>query len=139
MVEKTLAIIKPDAVERNLIGTIIFRYEKEGFKVVAIKLQRLTQEDAKDFYIEHKDKSFYTSLVLYMTSGPVVLMVLQRENAIAKNREVMGATNPAQANPGTIRKEFAISLEKNSVHGSDSPASAAREIEFFFPDLVRSC
>ena len=139
MIEKTLSIIKPDAVERNLIGTIVGRFEKEGFKVVAMKLQRLTKDDAKDFYIEHKARPFYNSLVEYMTSGPVVLMVLQRENAIAKNREVMSATNPAQALPGTIRKEYALSLEKNSVHGSDSAASAAREVEFFFPELVRGC
>ena len=139
MVEKTLAIIKPDAVERNLIGTIIFRYEKEGFKVVAIKLQRLTQEDAKDFYIEHQGKPFYESLVKYMTSGPVILMILEREDAIRKNREVMGATNPKDAAPGTIRAEFAVSLEKNSIHGSDSGASAAREIEFFFPRSGSCC
>lgn len=139
MKEKTLAIIKPDAVERNLVGTIISRYEKEGFKVVAMKLQRLTKDDAKDFYIEHKARPFYNSLVEYMTSGPVVLMVLERDNAILKNREVMGATNPKDAAPGTIRKEFAVSLEKNSVHGSDSASSAAREVEFFFPDLVRCC
>lgn len=107
--------------------------------MVAMKLQRLTKDDAKDFYIEHKARPFYNSLVEYMTSGPVVLMVLERDNAILKNREVMGATNPKDAAPGTIRKEFAVSLEKNSVHGSDSASSAAREVEFFFPDLVRCC
>lgn len=139
MIERTLSIIKPDAVERNLIGTIVARFEKEGFKIKAMKMQRLTKEDAQDFYIEHKGKSFYESLVNYMTSGPVVLMVLERDNAIAKNREVMGATNPANAAPGTIRKEYAVSLEKNSVHGSDSASSAAREVEFFFSDLIRSC
>lgn len=139
MIEKTFSIIKPDAVERNLIGAIVARFEKEGFKIRAMKMQRLTKDDAKDFYAEHKARPFYNSLVEYMTSGPVVLMVLEREGAIAKNREVMGATNPDQAAPGTIRKEHAVSLEKNSVHGSDSPSSAAREIEFFFPDLIRSC
>ena len=139
MIEKTLSIIKPDAVERNLIGVIISRFEKEGFKIKAIKMQRLTKDDAKDFYAEHKARPFYNSLVEYMISGPVVLMVLERDNAIAKNREVMGATNPKDAAPGTIRKEHAVSLEKNSVHGSDSASSAAREVEFFFPELVRSC
>lgn len=139
MIEKTLSIIKPDAVERNLIGAIIARFEKEGFKILAMRLHRLTKDEAKDFYIEHKEKPFYNSLVEYMTSGPVVLMVLERDNAIAKNREVMGATNPKNAAPGTIRAQHALSMEKNSVHGSDSPASAAREIEFFFSDLVRCC
>ena len=139
MKEKTLAIIKPDAVERNLIGAILARYEKEGFKIVAMKLERLTKDDAKDFYAEHKLRPFYNSLVEYMSSGSVVPLVLERDNAIAQNREVMGTTNPKDAAPGTLRKEFALSLEKNSVHGSDSASSAAREIEFFFPDLVRGC
>ncbi|MBI2645645.1 MAG: nucleoside-diphosphate kinase [Deltaproteobacteria bacterium] len=139
MVEKTLSIIKPDAVERNLIGTIIAKFEKEGFKVLAMRLHHLTKDEAKDFYIEHKEKPFYNSLVEYMASGPVVLMVLEREAAIAKNREVMGATNPKNAAPGTIRAQHALSMEKNSVHGSDSPSSAAREIEFFFSDLIRCC
>ncbi|MBI3018821.1 MAG: nucleoside-diphosphate kinase [Deltaproteobacteria bacterium] len=139
MVEKTLSIIKPDAVERNLIGALIARFEKEGFKVLAMRLHRLTKDEAKDFYIEHKEKPFYNSLVEYMTSGPVVLMVLERENAIAKNREVMGATNPKNAASGTIRAQHALSMEKNSVHGSDSSSSAAREIEFFFSDLIRCC
>lgn len=139
MIEKTLSIIKPDAVERNLIGTIIAQFEKEGFKVLAMRYHRLTKDEAKDFYIEHKEKPFYNSLVEYMTSGPVVLMVLERDNAIAKNREVMGATNPKNAAPGTIRAQHALSMEKNSVHGSDSPSSSAREIEFFFSDLVRCC
>lgn len=137
--ERTLSIIKPDAVERNLMGIIIARFEKEGFKIKAMRMERLTKEDAQDFYMEHKGKPFYESLVNYMASGPVVLMVLERENAIAKNREIMGATHPANAAPGTIRKEYAVSLEKNSVHGSDTALSAAREIEFFFSDLVRSC
>ncbi|OGQ17916.1 MAG: nucleoside-diphosphate kinase [Deltaproteobacteria bacterium RIFCSPHIGHO2_02_FULL_40_11] len=138
-IEKTLSIIKPDAVERNLQESFIQRFKKEGFKILAKKEALLTKEEAQDFYIEHKGKVFYESLVNYMTSGPVVLMVLERENAILKNREVMGATNPKDAAPGTLRKEYAVSLEKNSVHGSDSPASAAREVEFFFPELVKCC
>lgn len=138
MIERTLAIIKPDAAERKLIGKIISRYEEEGFRIVAMRRERLTVDDAGDFYMEHKGKPFYESLVNYMISGPVILMVLERENAIQKNREVMGATNPANAAPGTIRKAYGLSIEKNSVHGSDSPSSAAREIEFFFPDH-RTC
>ncbi len=138
MIERTLAIIKPDAVERKLIGKIISRYEEEGFKIVDLKKQRLTADDARDFYIEHKGKPFYESLVKYMTSGSVILMVLEKENAIQKNREVMGATDPKSAAPGTIRKEYGLSIEKNSVHGSDSPSSAAREIEFFSPQH-RTC
>lgn len=133
MIERTLAIIKPDAVERKLVGKIISCYEEEGFRMVAMRRERLTIDDAGDFYMEHKGKPFYESLVNYMSSGPVILMVLEGENAIQKNREVMGATNPAQAAPGTIRKAYGLSIEKNSVHGSDSPSSAAREIEFFFP------
>lgn len=133
MIERTLAIIKPDAVERKLIGKIISRYEEEGFKIIDLKKQRLTADDARDFYIEHKGKPFYESLVKYMTSGSVVLMVLEKENAIQKNREVMGATDPKSAAPGTLRREYGLSIEKNSVHGSDSPSSAAREIEFFSP------
>lgn len=133
MIEQTLAIIKPDAVERKLIGKIISRYEEEGFKIIDLKKQRLTTDDARDFYIEHKGKPFYESLVKYMTSGSVVLMVLEKENAIQKNREVMGATDPKSAVPGTLRREYGLSIEKNSVHGSDSPSSAAREIEFFSP------
>lgn len=131
MIEQTLAIIKPDAVERKLIGKIISRYEEEGFKIIDLKKQRLTADDARDFYIEHKGKPFYESLVKYMTSASVILMVLEKENAIQKNREVMGATDPKSAAPGTLRKEYGLSIEKNSVHGSDSPSSAAREIEFF--------
>ena len=138
-IERTLSIIKPDAVERGLQEKIIARFKQEGFKILERKTHQLTEEEAKDFYIEHKERPFYASLVKYMTSGPVVLMVLERENAILKNREVMGATNPANALPGTIRKEFALSLEKNSVHGSDSPSSAAREVEFFFPQTRTCC
>ncbi|MBI4040482.1 MAG: nucleoside-diphosphate kinase [Deltaproteobacteria bacterium] len=138
-IEKTLVIIKPDAVERNLQKDIISRYEKEGFKVRAKKEMLLLEDDAKDFYLEHKARPFYQSLVSYMTSGPVVLMVLERENAILKNRELMGATNPKEAKPGTLRAQYALSIEKNSVHGSDSAASAAREIEFFFSEFIRGC
>ena len=138
MVERTLSIIKPDAVERGLAEKIIERFKKEGFRVVVKREERLKLEDAKDFYIEHKTRPFYQSLVEYMTSGPVVLMVLEREDAILKNREVMGATDPKKASPGTLRAVYGLGLEKNSVHGSDSAASAAREIEFFFPQF-RSC
>ena len=136
--EKTLSIIKPDAVERGLTEKIIARFKKEGFRIVEKKEHHLTVEEAQDFYSEHKDKPFYQSLVEYMSSGPVVLMVLERQDAVAKNRDIMGATNPKNAVSGTIRAQFAISLEKNSVHGSDSLSSAAREIEFFFPQQ-RSC
>ena len=137
--EKTLSIIKPDAVKRALADKIIEKFKKEGFKILEKKEHQLTKEEAQYFYIEHKDKPFYQSLVNYMISGRVVLMVLERENAIVKNREVMGATDPKKAAPGTIRAEFAISVEQNSVHGSDSASSAAREIEFFFPHLISCC
>lgn len=136
--ERTLSIIKPDAIERGLTEKIVDRFKKEGFRIVEQKKYHLTIEEAKEFYIEHKDKSFYQSLVQYMTSGPVILMVLERQEAILKNREVMGATDPKKAAPGTIRAEFALSLEKNSVHGSDSLSAAVREIEFFFP-RIGSC
>lgn len=137
--ERTLSIIKPDAVKRGLANKIIERFKNEGFRIVEKKEYTLTLQDAKDFYMEHKDKPFYQSLVEYMSSGPVVLMVLERENAINKNREVMGATNPKDAAPGTLRAEHALSLEQNSVHGSDSSSSAAREIEFFFPRSGSCC
>lgn len=130
--ETTLSIIKPNAVEDNHIGEIIARFEKEGLRIAAAKLTKLTKEKAEGFYIEHKDRPFFGSLVSFMTSGPVLLMALQGENAIQKNREIMGATNPAEAEEGTLRKLFARSLEQNAVHGSDSPASAEREISYFF-------
>ncbi len=132
--ERTLSIIKPDATRRNITGAINAIFEKNGLRIVAQKRIRLTTEQAEAFYIVHKDRPFYESLVKFMTSGPVVVQVLEGEDAIAKNRKVMGATNPAAAEEGTIRKEFAESVEANSVHGSDSPENAAREINFFFSE-----
>jgi nucleoside-diphosphate kinase len=134
-VERTLSIVKPDATKRNLVGQIVARLEGAGLRVVAQKRLQLTKAQAEGFYAEHKGKGFFDSLVAFMTSGPVVVQVLEGEGAIAKNREVMGATNPANAAPGTIRKDFADSIEANSAHGSDSPASAAREISYFFSQL----
>lgn len=131
-VERTFSIIKPDAVARNLIGEIIARFEKNGLKVVAARMMRMTEEQARGFYAEHDGKPFYNDLVAYMTSGPVVVQVLEGDNAIAANRKLMGATNPKDAEPGTIRADFAESVEANAVHGSDSPESARREIDFFF-------
>jgi len=130
--EKTLAIIKPDAVERNLIGKILGRTEAEGFKIVAIKMKALSQAEAEGFYHVHKERPFFKDLTGYMSSGPVVLLVLARQNAIAEWRKLMGATNPAEAAPGTLRKEFALNIEKNSTHGSDAPETAAFEIAYFF-------
>jgi nucleoside-diphosphate kinase len=134
-VERTLSIIKPDATRRNLTGEIVARFEKAGLRVVAQRRIRLGKAQAEAFYAVHAEKPFYQSLVAFMTSGPVVVQVLEGESAIAKNREVMGATNPAKAAPGTIRKDFAESMEANSVHGSDAPETAAVEIKFFFSDL----
>ena len=134
-IERTLSIIKPDATRRNITGEIVARFEKAGLRVVAQRRIRLSETQAQAFYAVHKDKPFYGSLVAFMTSGPVVVQVLEGESAIAKNREVMGATNPAKAAPGTIRKDFAESMEANSVHGSDAPETAAVEIKFFFSDL----
>lgn len=133
-VQRTLSMIKPDATRRNLTGKINAMFEANGLRIVAQKRIRLTQELAKAFYIEHKDKPFYGSLVNFMTSGPIVVQVLEGEDAIAKNREVMGATNPEKAAEGTVRKTFAESMEANSVHGSDSEASAKREISFYFSE-----
>ncbi len=130
--ERTLSIVKPDAVARNIIGEIYSRFEKNGLTIVASKMMRLTPDQAKGFYAEHDGKPFFGDLVAYMTSGPVVVQVLEGEGAIAKNRELMGATNPADAAAGTIRADFAESVEANAVHGSDSPASAEREIGYFF-------
>ncbi|MBL6693954.1 MAG: nucleoside-diphosphate kinase [Proteobacteria bacterium] len=130
--EKTLSIIKPDATGKNVIGKIIDRFESSGLRVVAAKLVKLDKAKAGGFYAEHEGKSFYNNLVEYMTSGPVVVQVLYGPNAIAKNRELMGATNPREAEPGTIRADFAESIDANAVHGSDSPDSAAREISYFF-------
>ncbi len=130
--ERTLSIIKPDATRRNLTGAINERFEKAGLRIVAQKRLRLTQDLAERFYAVHVQRPFYHSLVSFMISGPVVVQVLEGENAVSKNREVMGATDPAKADPGTIRKDFAESVEANSVHGSDSPENAAQEIAFFF-------
>ncbi len=132
MIEKTLSIIKPNAISDNNIGNIITRFEREGLRISAAKMTHLNREKAEGFYIEHKDKPFFSSLVSFMTSGPVMLMVLEGENAVQKNREIMGATNPQEAAEGTLRKLYAKSLEQNAVHGSDSITSADREVSYFF-------
>jgi nucleoside-diphosphate kinase len=133
--ERTLSIIKPDATRRNLTGAINDRFEKAGFRIVAQKRLHMSKEVAGRFYEVHAARPFYNDLVAFMSSGPVVVQVLEGENAIAKNRDIMGATNPANAAPGTIRKDFAESIEANSVHGSDSPETAAQEIAFFFAGI----
>lgn len=133
--ERTLSIIKPDAVKKNVIGEIISRFEKNGLRIAAMKKIQMTKEEAKGFYIVHKDRPFYGSLTDFMSEGPIVVMVLEGQNAIAKNREIMGATNPANAEPGTIRKDFADDIERNAVHGSDAPETAAFEIPYFFSAL----
>ena len=130
--ERTFSIIKPDAVAKNAIGQIVGRFEANGLQIVAQRMEHLTAEKAKGFYAEHDGKGFFNDLVAFMTSGPVVLQVLQGENAILKNRELMGATNPQEAAAGTIRADFAQSIDANAVHGSDAPESAAREIAYFF-------
>ena len=132
--ERTFSIIKPDATKRNLTGKIIDRFESNGLRIVASKRIHMTREQAGEFYGVHKERPFYNDLVDFMISGPVVVQVLEGENAIAKNREIMGATNPAEAAEGTIRKDFAESIDANSVHGSDAPETAAEEIKFFFSD-----
>ena len=132
--EQTLSIIKPDGVEKNLIGEICGRFEKAGLQIVAARMMHLTKGQAEEFYAVHKERPFYNDLVAYMTSGPVVVQVLEGAGAIDKNREIMGATNPDDAAPGTIRKDFAASIEENVVHGSDGPDTAAQEIQFFFGD-----
>lgn len=132
--ERTLSIIKPDATRRNLTGKVIDRFETAGLRVVAQKRLWLSQKQAEAFYAVHKARPFFNDLVKFMISGPVVVQVLEGPNAVAKNREVMGATDPAKAAPGTIRKDFAESIEANSVHGSDSAENAANEIRFFFAD-----
>jgi nucleoside-diphosphate kinase len=133
-VERTFSIIKPDATRRNITGKVIDRIESSGLRVIASKRLQLTREQAEGFYAAHKERGFFNDLVTFMISGPVVVQVLEGENAIAKYREVMGATNPANADAGTIRKDFAESIEANSVHGSDAPEAAAEEIKFFFTD-----
>ena len=130
--ERTFSIIKPDAVAKNAIGQIVGRFEANGLQIIAQRMEHLTEEMAKGFYAEHDGKGFFSDLVAFMTSGPVVLQVLQGENAILKNRELMGATNPQEAAAGTIRADFAQSIDANAVHGSDAPESAAREIAYFF-------
>ena len=132
--QKTLSIIKPDATKRNLTGKINSKFENAGLEIIAQKRIQLTKQNAEKFYIIHKDKPFYNDLVSYMISGPVVVQVLKGENAIDLNRKIMGATNPEDAEEGTIRKEFAINIEQNSVHGSDSLENAIKEISFFFSD-----
>lgn len=131
-VERTLSIIKPDAVAKNVIGEIYSRFEKAGLSIVAAKMLRLSREQAEGFYAEHKGRPFFPALIDFMTSGPVTVQVLEGENAVLKNRELMGATNPKNAEPGTIRADFADSIDANAVHGSDSPESAAREVAYFF-------
>jgi nucleoside-diphosphate kinase len=131
-VERTLSIVKPDGVQKDLIGEVCRRFEQGGLHIVGIKMLHLTQEKAKGFYVVHKERPFYPDLVSYMTSGPVIVQILEGEGAIQKNREIMGATNPAEADPGTIRADFAASIEENVVHGSDGPDTAAQEISFFF-------
>jgi nucleoside-diphosphate kinase len=135
MTQRTLTIVKPDAVATGATGQIIARFERAGFRILAAKLVQMTEDQAAGFYIVHRDRPFYRSLCTFMTQGPCLAMVLEGDEAIARLRELMGATDPAQAAPGTIRKEFAASIEANAVHGSDSAASAAREIPYFFSAL----
>ena len=132
--ERTLSIIKPDAVAKNVVGQILSRFENAGLKIVACKMQHLTREQAEGFYAEHRERGFFNDLVSFMTSGPVSVQVLEGENAILANRDLMGATNPKEAAPGTIRAAFATSIDANAAHGSDSAQSAAREIAYFFAD-----
>jgi nucleoside-diphosphate kinase len=133
--ERTLSILKPDVTQRSLTGKVNACFEGKGLRIIAQKRMRLSHHQARDFYIVHKDRPFFGELVEYMVSGPVVVQVLEGDNAVAKNREVMGATDPAKASPGTIRKDFGESIERNSVHGSDSLDNANKEIRFFFSDL----
>ena len=133
-IERTFSIVKPDGVAKNLIGEVYRRFEQGGLQIVASKMLHLTKEQAEGFYAVHKERPFYNDLVAYMSSGPVMVQVLEGENAIARNREIMGATNPADADPDTIRKDFAASIEENVVHGSDAPETAADEISFFFEE-----
>jgi nucleoside-diphosphate kinase len=131
-IERTFSIVKPDGVEKNLIGEVYRRFEEAGLSIVASRMLHLTREQAEGFYAVHSERPFYNDLVNYMTSGPVMVQALEGEHAIAKNREIMGATNPADADPGTIRADFAASIEENVVHGSDGPDTAREEIAFFF-------
>lgn len=134
-VERTLSIIKPDAVRKNVIGQIISRFEKAGLRVIAARMTHLSRKEAEGFYAVHRERPFFRDLVRFMISGPVFVQVLEGENAIALNRELMGATDPKQAAPGTIRADFADSIDANAVHGSDGPETARKEIAFFFPKL----
>jgi nucleoside-diphosphate kinase len=134
-IERTFSIIKPDGTEKGIIGRVIARFEAVGLKPVAMKLKRLSQAEAEGFYAVHRARPFFADLVKSMTAGPVVLMVLEGEGAIAKNREVMGATDPKKAAPGTLRADFATDIEKNTVHGSDAPETAKVEISYFFPEI----
>lgn len=133
-IERTFSIIKPDGVQKNLIGEVYRRFERAGLRIVAARMLHLTREQAEGFYAVHKERPFFNDLVSYMISGPVMIQALEGDDAIQKNREIMGATNPADADPGTIRKDFAESIEENVVHGSDGPDTAAQEIAFFFDD-----
>jgi nucleoside-diphosphate kinase len=133
--ERTLSIVKPDGVKKNLIGEIIRRFEQRGLRIAALKMLKLSREEAKGFYVVHKDKPFYESLTSFMSEGPIVVMVVEGENAISEVREIMGATNPEDAAPGTIRSDFASDIEYNIVHGSDSKESASYEIPFFFSSV----
>lgn len=133
--ERTLSIIKPDGVEKNVIGEVLSRFEKNGLRIVALKRIQLSKSDAEGFYAVHKERPFFGSLTDFMSRGPIVVQVLEGENAISKNREIMGATNPEEAEEGTIRKDFATNIEENTVHGSDSPESADFEISYFFNAL----
>jgi nucleoside-diphosphate kinase len=133
-IERTFSIIKPDAVAKNVIGEIVSRFEQNGLRIVAMRMLHLTREQAEGFYAVHRERPFFKDLVTFMTSGPVVVQVLEGENAISKNRELMGATNPQEAAAGTIRADFAMTVDENAVHGSDAPETAAQEIEFFFAD-----
>ena len=130
--ERTLSIVKPDGVSRNLIGEVYRRFEKAGLTIIAARMMRLSEREAEGFYAVHRERPFFRDLVRYMTSGPVVVQVLEGESAIARNREIMGATDPKKAAPGTIRADLALSIEQNVVHGSDAPETAAREIAYFF-------
>lgn len=131
-IERTFSIVKPDAVAKNVIGEIYSRFEKNGLKIIAAKMLHMSKEQAEGFYAVHKERPFFNDLVNFMISGPVMVQVLEGENAIAKNREIMGATNPAEAAPGTIRADFANSIDENAVHGSDGPDTAKEEIAYFF-------
>ncbi len=133
--EKTLSIVKPDGVRKNLIGDVVKRFEQRGLRITALKMLKLSKEDARGFYVVHKDKLFYESLTSFMSEGPIVVMVVEGENAISEVREIMGATNPKEAAPGTIRADFASDIEHNIVHGSDSKESASYEIPYFFSSV----